>query len=103
MACARTEALLKRHGRLRALRQLEGLGIARDVAGAAVAEVFGELDEDLLIRQALDRRLRHGQSLDDPATSRRLHRYLLAQGFDTTRVYAAIRNRTNDTDHDDER
>jgi len=103
MACARTEALLKRHGRLRALRQLEGLGIARDVAGAAVAEVFGELDEDLLIRQALDRRLRHGQSLDDPATSRRLRRYLLAQGFDATRVYAAIRNRTNDTDHDDER
>ena len=103
IACARTEALVKRHGRLRALRQLDGLGIARDVAGAAVAEVFGDLDEDLLIRQALDRRLRHGQSLEDPATSRRLHRYLLAQGFDATRVYAAIKHRTHDTDHDNER
>ena len=103
MACARTEALVKRHGRLRALRQLDGLGIARDVAGAAIAEVFGDLDEDLLIRQALDRRLRHGQSLEDPATIRRLHRYLLAQGFDATRVYAAIRSRAKNTAHDDER
>ena len=103
IACARNEALVKRHGRLRALRQLDGLGIARDVAGAAVAEVFGDLDEDLLIRQALDRRLRHGQSLQDPATSRRLHRYLLAQGFDATRVYAAIKHRTHDADHDNER
>jgi regulatory protein len=103
MACARTEAFVKRHGRLRAQRQLDGLGIARDVAGAAIAEVFGGLDEDLLIRQALDRRLRHGQSLEDPGAIRRLHRYLLAQGFDATRVYAALRNRTRHSDHDDER
>ena len=103
MACARTEALVKRHGRLRALQQLHALGIARDVAGAAIAEVFDELDEDLLIRQALDRRLRHGQSLEDPATIRRVHRYLLTQGFDATRVHAAVRNRTKNTGHDDER
>ena len=103
VACARTEAVVKRHGRLRALRQLNALGIAQDVAGAAVAEVFGDLDEDLLIRQALDRRLRHGRSLEDAATVRRVHRYLLAQGFDATRVYAAIRNRTKNAGHDDER
>lgn len=103
MACARTEALVKRHGRIRALRQLNALGIARDVAGAAIGEVFGELDEDLLIRQALDRRLRHGQSLEDPATIRRIHRYLLTQGFDAARVHAAVRNRTKNTGYDDER
>ncbi len=101
MACARTEALVKRHGRLRAERQLTALGIARDVAGAAIAEVFSTLDEDLLIRQARDRRLRPGQSLDDASTCRRVQRYLLAQGFDAHRVYAATRNRTKKIDHDD--
>ncbi len=102
-ACARTEAFVKRHGRLRALRQLAALGIARDVAGAAVAEVFGELDEDALIQQALNKRVRHDQSLDDPATVRRVHRYLLSQGFDAARVHAAMRNRTRHAAHDEDR
>lgn len=101
VACARTEALVRRHGRLRVLRQLTSLGIARDVAGTAVAEVFSELDEDLLINQAMERRLRHGASLEDPSTVRRVHRYLLAQGFDAGRVSAAIRHRVKDTGHDE--
>ena len=72
------------------------------------ALVVAACDEDPVIQvpepaPSPARTVRHGQSLEDPATSRRLHRYLLAQGFDATRVYAAIRNRTNDTDHDDER
>ena len=101
LACARTEAHVKRHGRLRALRQLDMLGIARDLARAAVSEVFGELDEDLLIEQALDRRLRHGVSLEETAAVRRVHRYLLAQGFDAARVHAAIRSRVKHAGHDD--
>ena len=101
LACARTEAHLKRHGRLRALRTVETLGIARDVARAAIAEVFGDLDEDLLIQQALDRRLRHGVSLEETAAVRRVHRYLLAQGFDAARVHAAIRSRVKHPGHDD--
>ncbi len=39
------DAPCKRRGRLRVLRQIEARGIARDVARAAVDEVFGELDE----------------------------------------------------------
>ena len=101
LACARTEAHVKRHGRLRALRQLDTIGLARDVARAAVAEVFGDLDEDLLIEQALDRRLRHGVSLDEAAAVRRVHRYLLVQGFDAARVHAAIRRRARHMPHDD--
>ena len=100
LACARTEAHVKRHGRLRALRQLETLGIARDAARAAVAEVFGELDEDLLIEQAIDRRLRNGVSLGEAAVVRRVHRYMLTQGFDAARVHAAIRNRVRTDAHD---
>ena len=101
LACARTEAHVKRHGRLRALRQVETLGIARDVARAAVAEVFGDLDEDLLIEQALDRQLRYDVSLEEPPAVRRVHRYLLAQGFDAARVHAAIRSRVKHAGHDE--
>jgi regulatory protein len=101
LACARTEAHVKRHGQLRALRQVETLGIAHDVAREAVAHVFEDLDEDLLIQQALDRRLRHGLSLEDTAAARRVHRYLLAQGFDAARVLAALRSRVTHAGHDD--
>ncbi len=101
LACARTEAHVKRHGRLRALRQIETLGIARDVARPAVADVFGDLDEDLLIQQALDRRLRHGVSLEEASGVRRVHRYLLSQGFDAARVHAAIRSRVTHAGHDE--
>jgi regulatory protein len=103
LACARTGALVKRHGRLRVLRQIETLGIDRDVARAAVADVFAELDEDLLVRQAMERRLRHVQVLEDAAAVRRLQRYLLMQGFDAARVSAAIRTRTKNTGYDDDR
>jgi len=99
LACARTEAHLKHHGRLRALRQIETLGIAPDLARAAVAEVFEDLDEDELIAQALGRRLRHA-SLSEATVVRRVHRYLLAQGFDAARVQAAISNRVAQTSHD---
>ena len=101
LACARTEAYGKRHGRLRALRQVETLGIARDVAYSAVTEVFGDLDEDEMIEQALSRRLRPDVSLEEATAVRRVHRYLLAQGFDAARVYAAIRNRVTQAAHDE--
>jgi regulatory protein len=101
LACARTEAHVKRHGRLRALRSVEALGVERDLARAVVAEIFGDLDEDALIAQALDRKLRHGAALDETAVARRVHRYLLAQGFDASRVHAAIRSRLKNAVHDD--
>jgi SOS response regulatory protein OraA/RecX len=91
LACARTEAHVKRHGRLRALRTVEALGIDRELARTAVAEVFREIDEDAVIQQVLERRLRHGASLDDPAMVRRLQRYLLARGFEASRVDVALR------------
>ena len=101
LACARTEAHLKYHGRLRALRQLDAIGIPRGLARAAVAEVFAELDEDVLITQAIDRRLRRGVSLDETASLHRVHRFLLAQGFDAGRVAAAMRGRVRTFVHDD--
>jgi regulatory protein len=93
LACARTEVRLKHRGRARVTRQIEALGIARDLAREAVAEVFADIDETALLEQALDRRLRGGSELRDPAVFRRVHRYLLGQGFDPERVTALLRRR----------
>jgi regulatory protein len=93
IACARTQVRVRHHGRARVLRQIEALGIARDVARQAVAEVFTELDEAELLEQALDRRLRHGVDLSDPVIARRVHRYLVGQGFDSSAVTGLLRRR----------
>ncbi len=93
LACARTQVRLNHRGRVRVIRHIEGLGINRDIAREAVAEVFAELDENALLEQALDRRLRHGLSLSDAAVFRRVHRYLLVQGFDPGRVTELLRRR----------
>jgi regulatory protein len=93
LACARTEVRIRHRGRARVVRQIEALGIARDVAREAVAEVFAEIDEAALLEQALDRRLRHGADLGDAAVFRRVHRYLLGQGFDPGRVTTLLRSR----------
>jgi regulatory protein len=97
LACARTQVRIKHRGRARVVRQIESLGIARDVAREAVAEVFAEVDETALLEQALDRRLRHGMSLSDPAVFRRVHRYLLGQGFDPGAVTSRLRRRRKGT------
>jgi SOS response regulatory protein OraA/RecX len=108
LACARTEANVKRHGRRRALRTVEALGIDRGLARAAVAEVFGDIDEDALLAQALDRKLPPSRTAPagqgaavEAAVARRLYRHLLGQGFDAGRVLAAIRNRVKNSIHDD--
>ena len=101
LACARTEAHVKRHGQRRALRTVEALGIDRGLARAAVAEVFSDIDEDELIAQALDRKLRGSGSIEQAAVARRVHRYLLARGFDAGRVHAAIRSRVKNSIHDE--
>jgi regulatory protein len=93
LACARTEARVRQRGRARVVRQIEALGIARDIARAAVAEVFSELDEADLLEQALAKRLRRGASLTDAATVRRIHRYLIGQGFDPSHVTALVRSK----------
>src|SRR3989442_11009455 len=82
LSCARREVLVRHHGRIRVLRQIEALGIASETARSAVDEVFDGVDETVLLEQTLDRRLERGLTLDEPATVRRMHRYLIAQGFD---------------------
>jgi regulatory protein len=101
LACARTETRVRQRGRLRVVRQIEALGIARELARAAVAAVFAEVDEASQLEQALEKRLRRGVSLGDAAARRRLHRYLIAQGFEPSRVAAALDSRRGTPDSEE--
>jgi regulatory protein len=92
-AHARTAVTVKGRGRLRVVRELAGMGIARDVAAEAAAEVFGELDERTLIERALQRKLRVRTRIADAAEHARLYQYLMRQGFTPAGVVAALRKR----------
>jgi regulatory protein len=93
MICARAEAGARHRGRLRVLKRLAALGINRDVAHQATDAVYGEIDEDVVLERALDKRLRQGGALDDPRAVERLQRSLLAQGFEPSRIKAIIEER----------
>jgi regulatory protein len=93
LACARTEVRLRQRGRARVIQQVQALGVSRELARATVAEVFAELDEGALLEQALEKRLRRGITLEDDHDVRRVHRYLVAQGFDPSRVTALVQSR----------
>ena len=88
-ALARRSAHVRMHGRLRARQEIEGRGIGRELALRAVDAVYGELDEQDLLEQALVRRLRG--PLDSRAALRRLHQQLVRQGFDAAAALAALK------------
>ena len=92
-AFARTETRRRHRSRRWVLRRLQGMGIAQATAETVAAEVFADLDEGALLEAALDRRLRGGADPADPAVRRRLHRYLLGQGFESSQVVSALRAR----------
>jgi regulatory protein len=106
LACARTAVRLKGRGRERVRRSIESLGISRDLARAAVDEVFGEIDESALIDRALDKRWpRVTAAAPAPDAVRRelqrIYQALVRQGFPTDRVMQAIRRRRSGLTEDD--
>jgi regulatory protein len=88
-AYARTAATVKGRGRARILREIEALGIDRTTARDAVAETFADVDEDALLAKALDRKLR-GRRVQSPAEFRRLHQFLMRQGFEPGKIVRAL-------------
>ena len=95
LACARTHALVKRHGRTRIMRELEAIGIDRDLARGAVQNVFEQVDERALMERALAGRTgRRTRSLIDRSEYRRLFAYLVRQGFEPSAVHALLRARS---------
>jgi regulatory protein len=89
---ARTAAAVKGRGRARILREIEALGIDRSTARDAVDETFAEVDEDTLLTKALDRKLR-GRRIRSPAEFRRLHQFLMRQGFEPGKIVRALEGR----------
>lgn len=92
-ALARQEISTKRHGRLRAQRQIEAAGIPSGLARAALDEALAAVDQDAILEAALSRRLRGDAAIEDEAHFRRLYRFLIGQGFDSDRALQALKAR----------
>ena len=89
-AYARTALAIKGRGRLRVARELQTMGIAREVAAEAIAEVFGETDERALVEKAIAKKLR-GRRVETVQDRARLYRFLLRQGFPASAISSALR------------
>lgn len=93
-AVARTEARVRRHGPQRVMSKLLAMRVDRDLAREIVRDLFGEGDEETMIEQALDRRLRGKlERLSDPGERRKLIAYLVRQGFAPASASKVVRAR----------
>jgi regulatory protein len=90
-AYARTAAGVKGRGRLRVMRELNVMGIARETATEAVTEVFADVDERALITKALHKKMRGKSRISDAREHARLYQYLMRQGFTPAGIVAALR------------
>jgi len=90
-AYARTAAGVKGRGRLRVMRELSLMGIAKDTAGEALAEVFADVDERAVIARALQKKMRGRPRITNAAEHARLYQYLMRQGFTPAGITAALR------------
>jgi len=90
-AYVRTALKIKGRGRVRIQRELREMGIDRDVATAALADAFGDVDERALIGAAIKKKLRGHSKLATPADYARLYQFLMRQGFTPEGVNAALR------------
>jgi len=90
-AYARTASRIKGRGRLRVTRELQALGISRDIVAEAVAEVFADLDERALIDRAIQKKLRGGKKPSTMQERARLYQFLMRQGFTPAAVSTALR------------
>jgi regulatory protein len=90
-AYARTAANVKGRGRLRVMRELHAMGIARETASEALTEIFADADERALIAKALQKKMRGRPRIADRAEHARLYQYLMRQGFTPAGISAALR------------
>jgi len=91
---ARHRALVRRQGRYRITRELRARGVADQHIEAALEQVFTETDEAIMVRTAIERRMR---SLRGPFDSRKaasLYRALLRAGFDAELIRRELRTAT---------
>ena len=99
-AYARTASKIKGRGRLRVSRELQAMGIAKDIIADAVADVFSDVDERALIARAIQKKLRGGKAPSTIQERTRLYQFLMRQGFTPAAVSAALRRGGADRDAD---
>jgi regulatory protein len=92
---ARTALQVKGRGRLRIQQELRAMGISRETATEAVAEVFGDVDERTLITRALQKKLRGKTRIASRQEMARLYQFLLRQGFTPAAVRGALEKLVN--------
>jgi regulatory protein len=90
-AYIQTALKVKGRGRLRIQRELQQMGIPREVATEAIAHALGDVDERALITKALQKKLRGGKTITSSSEYARVYQYLMRQGFSTAAVNAALR------------
>jgi SOS response regulatory protein OraA/RecX len=90
-AYVRTALGVKGRGRLRIQRELQAIGIDKEIAAEALAEAFGAVDERGLIAQALKKKLRGRMKIETPAEYARVYQFLMRQGFSPAAVNDALR------------
>jgi SOS response regulatory protein OraA/RecX len=76
---------------LRVQRELQEMGVDRDVAAQALADAFGDVDERALIAAAIKKKLRGKTSIGTASEYARMYQFLMRQGFSPTGVNAALR------------
>ena len=89
-AYVRTALKVKGRGRLRIRRELQEMGIDQDIAAAALAEAFGDVDERAMVNAAIRKKLR-GKPIATSSDYARVFQHLMRQGFSPGTVTAALR------------
>jgi regulatory protein len=97
IAAARTEARIRRRGPRRIMGRLLTMRIDRELATEVLAELFGEGNEQDLLEQALEKRLRGDATrLADPRERRKVLAHLVRQGFSASASSGLIRKRARE-------
>jgi regulatory protein len=91
-ARARHDVAIKRRGPGRVMREVEALGVDRETAREAVAAAFEDVDQDAMIRAALERRLRGRPFPTARPEVAKLFAWLMRQGFESDRVSRVLKN-----------
>jgi len=90
-AYVRTAIKIKGRGRMRIQRELQEMGVERNVATAALEKAFADVDERALIAAAIKKKLGGKRTIAKPADYARLYQFLMRQGFTPEGVNAALR------------
>lgn len=91
---ARAHAQSRRQGRFRIARELRGRGVPDRHIEAAIAAVFAETDESLLVRARIKRHLAHFRGPLDQRQLAGIYRSLLRAGFSADVIRAELRGVT---------